>query len=475
MHPETPRPPNGHHLGHHRFSRPEHHGRHSAPPPVTVLSPGHLTSTSAWGPASPSTTTWDPASPSTTLWGSASPTATIPDRVAPRPLTRYRPVATPAPPVRPRPKAAPPRPRRNDQDGKLDLPPLRADTMRVTVLIPAHNEAKQITETIASLRRQERPPDHIIVIADNCTDATAAFAQLCGVEIVGTRGNKHKKAGALNQVLDRFLPIFGPDDAIMVMDADSALDPGFIRHGVDYLASGRYAAVGGTFTGKPGGGAVGMFQRNEYARYARDVRRLQGKALVLTGTATIFRATTLQEVVAARRGRRLPGLPHVYDVRVLTEDNELTLAILHLGFRILCPKECTLTTEVMPTWRDLARQRLRWKRGALENLIDYGWTPITRPYWARQLLSLIGILVITAYLSSLVYSAIWLGGIRISPLWAGVTIIFMVERVVTVRRRGPVQMALAGTIVVEMIFDVFLQIVQARAFWQAAWRKERKW
>ncbi|MER7543555.1 glycosyltransferase family 2 protein [Spirillospora sp. NPDC127506] len=316
----------------------------------------------------------------------------------------------------------------------------------MTVLIPAHNEAKQITETIASLRRQERPPDHIVVIADNCTDATAAFAQLCGVEIVGTRGNEHKKAGALNQVLDRLLPILGPEDAIMVMDADSALDPGFIRHGIDYLADGRYAAVGGTFTGKPGG-----------------------------GTATIFRATTLQEVVAARRSKRLPGLPHVYDVRVLTEDNELTLAILHLGFRILCPPECTLTTEVMPTWRELAQQRLRWKRGALENLVDYGWTPITRPYWGRQLLSLIGILVITAYLSSLVYSAIWLGGITISPIWAAVTVIFMVERVVTVRQRGKFQMALAATIVVEMVFDVFLQIVQARAFWQAAWRKERKW
>ncbi|TDD94518.1 glycosyltransferase family 2 protein [Actinomadura rubrisoli] len=347
--------------------------------------------------------------------------------------------------------------------------------MRVTVLIPAHNEAKQITETIASLRGQERRPDQIVVIADNCTDATAAFAQLCGVEIVGTRGNRHKKAGALNQVLDRLLPIFGPNDAIMVMDADSALDPGFIRHGVGYLATGRYAAVGGTFTGKPGGGAVGMFQRNEYARYARDVRRLQGKALVLTGTATIFRATTLQEVVAARREGRLPGLPHVYDVRVLTEDNELTLAILHLGFRILCPMECTLTTEVMPTWRDLARQRLRWKRGALENLVDYGWTPITRPYWGRQLLSLIGILVIAAYLASLAYSAIWLGGIKLIPLWAGVTVIFMIERVVSVRQRGAVQMALASTIVVEMIFDVFLQMVQARAFWQAAWRKERKW
>jgi cellulose synthase/poly-beta-1,6-N-acetylglucosamine synthase-like glycosyltransferase len=347
--------------------------------------------------------------------------------------------------------------------------------MRVTVLIPAHNEADQINETIASLRRQQRPPDCIIVIADNCTDLTAAFAHLCGVEIVGTRNNRHKKAGALNQVLDLLLPVYGPDDAIMVMDADSALDPGFIKHGVEYLASGRYAAVGGTFTGKQGGGIVGMFQRNEYARYARDVRRLDGKALVLTGTATLFRATTLKEVVAARQTGDLPGKPHVYDVRVLTEDNELTLAILHLGFRIICPKECTLTTEVMSTWGDLFRQRLRWKRGALENLHDYGWTLITRPYWGRQLLSLIGIIVIFTYLASVGYSALFLGGIRLSPIWSAVTVIFMVERVVTVRQRGPLQMALAATIVVEMTFDVFLQFVQAKAFWEAAWRTERKW
>ncbi|WP_205647943.1 glycosyltransferase family 2 protein [Actinomadura rubteroloni] len=446
----------------HRFARPA-----PAEPPRArrPAASGHLASPAARGTRTPSAT------------------VTVPD------VTPFVPVAPPRPPAPPAPahRVAPQgtghrtaarharRADRDDSDGKRNLPRLDPAEMRVTVLIPAHNEAKQITETIASLRLQRRPPDHIVVIADNCTDDTAGLAQLCGVEIVGTRGNKHKKAGALNQVLDSLLPIFGPQDAVMVMDADSALDSGFIHNGVEYLATGRYAAVGGTFTGKPGGGLVGMFQRNEYARYARDVRRLQGKALVLTGTATIFRATTLQEVVAARKDERLPGLPHVYDVRVLTEDNELTLGILHLGFRILCPPECTLTTEVMPTWKQLAQQRLRWKRGALENLIDYGWTPITRSYWGRQLLSLIGILVITAYLASVAYSAIWLGGIRLSPIWGAVTVIFMVERVVTVRQRGKTQMAVAATIFIEMVFDVFLQIVQARAFWQAAWRKERKW
>jgi cellulose synthase/poly-beta-1,6-N-acetylglucosamine synthase-like glycosyltransferase len=342
------------------------------------------------------------------------------------------------------------------------------------VLIPAHNEVKQITETIASLRLQERLPDHIVVIADNCNDPTAAISALCGVEVVATRDNTHKKAGALNQVLDRLLMACEARDVIMVMDADSSLDPGFIKTGVEYLASGKYAAIGGTFTGKPGGGLVGMFQRNEYARYARDVRRLDGQALVLTGTATLFRAGVLQEVVHARRQGKLPGQPAVYDVRVLTEDNELTLAILHRGFRILCPPGCTLTTEVMSTWGDLFRQRLRWKRGALENLTDYGWTPITRTYWGRQALSLLGIVVIFTYLVTLVWSIV-VGGLHFSPVWIGVTVIFMVERIVSVRQRGGLQMAIAATIWIEMIFDVFLQFAQAKAFWETLLKKERTW
>ncbi|MGP3956104.1 glycosyltransferase family 2 protein [Nonomuraea sp. 3N208] len=367
------------------------------------------------------------------------------------------------------------RPTSRRYDGKTSLPWTPIDRMRVTALIPAHNEAGQIAESIDSLRFQTRPPDRVIVIADNCFDATADIARGRGAEVYETVGNVHKKAGGLNQVLDRLLHFLGPDDAILVMDADSALDRGFVQAGLAYLSGGRYAAVGGTFTGKDGGGFVGMLQRNEYVRYARDVRRLQGKALVLTGTATLFRALTLQQVVAARRAGRLPGAGHVYDVRVLTEDNELTLAILHLGLRILAPRECTLTTEVMPTWRELFRQRLRWKRGALENLTDYGWTKVTRPYWGRQLLSLIGVVVVFLYLGTVVGSIAVTGDLRIQPVWVAITVIFMVERVVTVRARGPRQMLLAGLLFVEMVFDVFLQIVQAKAFWEAAWHRERKW
>ncbi len=52
---------------------------------------------------------------------------------------------------------------------------------------------------------------------------------------------------------------------------------------------------------------------------------------------------------------------------------------------MVSPRECPVVTELMPTWRTLWGQRLRWQRGALENLGAYGLTRQTFRYWAQQL------------------------------------------------------------------------------------------
>jgi cellulose synthase/poly-beta-1,6-N-acetylglucosamine synthase-like glycosyltransferase len=94
-----------------------------------------------------------------------------------------------------------------------------------------------------------------------------------------------------------------------------------------------------------------------------------------------------------------PGDQRLYDTRVLTEDNGLSLALWHLGYKIVSPKQCTLSPEVMEGWADLAKQRIRWKRGALENCRQYGLTRITLEYWYRQILSAIGIVAMRSICS----------------------------------------------------------------------------
>ena len=346
----------------------------------------------------------------------------------------------------------------------------------LVALLPAHDEEASLAAAIASLRGQTDPPDRIVVAADNCTDRTPDIARAEGASVFVPVDNEHKKAGALNQALDELLPTLEADDLVLVMDADCLLDPDFLATARSHLRDPRYGGVGGVFRGGPGGGLVGTFQRNEYARYARDVRRLKGRALVLTGTASVFPVSVLRHVMASRRAGVLPdstGAGRVYDTSVLTEDNELSLALMHLGYEILAPIECTLETEVMTTWRDLGAQRLRWKRGALENLFDYGWSSVTRPYWGRQALSVLGVLATVLYVGSLLTGLFV--GLAFHPFWLALSLIFVVERVVTVRARGWPQMLLAAPLVIEMTFDVYLQLVQGRAFAQAALGTERKW
>lgn len=353
----------------------------------------------------------------------------------------------------------------------------------IVAIIPAHNEEAGIRAAVVGLQNQTLPPTKIVVVCDNCTDKTAVYARNAGAHVMHTLNNRSKKAGALNFALARILPHCGDDDLVLIQDADSALDSNFIENAVARYIRHTHrnerplGAIGGIFRGSEGGGFVGHLQRNEYARYARDVARLNGKCLVVTGTAAVLRAKVLREISDGRLNKTLPsgdGIGGVYDTTVLTEDNELTFALLHLGYRVLSPPECTLVTEVMPDWKSLCHQRLRWKRGAIENCFQYGLTRETWRYWGRQLLTAIGVVVTAVYLCSIVLSFVFYGGIHVQLFWLGVTGIFVIERVVTVRYRGWKYMLLAATMY-EMCLDFVLQAVHAVAYTQAALRLERNW
>ena len=350
------------------------------------------------------------------------------------------------------------------------------DRRRIVAVLPAHDEEHVLPAALTSLRAQTRPADEIVVVLDRCTDGTAAVAAAHGARTVTTTAHAGRKAGALNQALAVVLPDLADDDLVLAMDADSALVPGFLAAAVARLDTHPGdGAVGGVFVGRDGGGLVGALQRNEYARYAREVARRGARATVLTGTATLFRVATLRAVAAAR-GTVLPGRSgEVYDAGALTEDNEITLAVRTLGMGTASPRACVVHTEVMTTWRDLWHQRLRWQRGALENLRAYGLTRITAPYVAKQAAMYAGIVAVALFLlATALFAAVGeLGPPR--GFWLAVTALFVVERMVTVRRRGWRAVLLAAPLVVEFGYDLFQQAVFLRAAADLAVRRVPQW
>ena len=173
--------------------------------------------------------------------------------------------------------------------------------LRCTVLIPAHDEEAVLGITLDSLAEQTRRPDRVLVIADNCTDATVEVGRSRGVDVVETVGNLEKKAGALNQQLAGMLPAADLADVVLVMDADSTITPNFLEVALGLLEQDPdLIAVGGLFFGEDGGGLIGQFQRNEYTRYQRIVARKLNRVFVLTGTASVIRSYALRTVADAR-------------------------------------------------------------------------------------------------------------------------------------------------------------------------------
>lgn len=334
------------------------------------------------------------------------------------------------------------------------------DDVRVTILVPAHNEEVSLPVTLSALLEQTRPPDRVIVVADNCTDRTVEIAQEMGFEAIESVDNTHKKAGALNQALALVLPDTTKSDVIMIMDADTSLGPDFLSAGVErFKQSPELAAVGGVFYGEGGHGLIGQFQRNEYTRYSLQIRSRHGRVFVLTGTATMFRADALLDVAAAR-GTYIPGATGcVYDIAALTEDNELTLALKSLGATMVSPSECTVTTELMPSWKNLWVQRKRWQRGALENLSEYGITRATIRYWGQQVGIGYGTIALNLALLLMFITIVSVDEWIWFPFWLIVGVVFIAERVITVWKGGWRARLLAASLFPELGYDVYLQIV----------------
>ena len=349
-------------------------------------------------------------------------------------------------------------------------------TVKLTVLVPAHNEELTIETSLASLWNQTRRPDRVVVVADNCSDATADIARGSGADVFTTVGNAEKKAGALNQILARLLPGIDERDVIMVMDADSVITPDFLATALGRLeAEPDLIAVGGVFNGEPGGGIVGQLQRNEFSRYQRYISRHKGKVFVLTGTSSIIRAYAL-DAVAEARGSLIPGHQgQVYDTLALTEDNELTLALKTLGATMVSPRECQVITEIMPDLRALWRQRSRWQRGALENIGAYGLTRTTALYWRQQVGIGYGTVALNAYLLLMLITVLAADGFEMQWFWAIIGCIFIVERIVTVAAQGWRGVLLAAPLVIELGYDLILQAVYVKSLIDIATGRKSGW
>lgn len=95
----------------------------------------------------------------------------------------------------------------------------------VAVLVPAHNEAAGIAATLRCLRAQLRAGDRVLVVADNCSDDTAALARQAGAEVIERSHAVDRGKGFALDFGVRHLST-RPPAMVLIVDADCLLDAG---------------------------------------------------------------------------------------------------------------------------------------------------------------------------------------------------------------------------------------------------------
>ena len=159
------------------------------------------------------------------------------------------------------------------------------------VLIPAHDEEAELPATLAAIWPQLEAGDRILVIADNCTDGTAAIAKTAGAEVFERRdADRRGKGYALAAGVDALRA--GPPDVVVVVDADCRCAAGAIDRLIRTAAAlGR--PVQATYILKPPPDAAATARLSAWAVRVknlvrpRGLRRL-GLPCLLTGSGMAF-------------------------------------------------------------------------------------------------------------------------------------------------------------------------------------------
>jgi cellulose synthase/poly-beta-1,6-N-acetylglucosamine synthase-like glycosyltransferase len=244
----------------------------------------------------------------------------------------------------------------------------RGSGMRFDVIVPAHDEAAGIGRTIASLQKLDWPREdyRIIVVADNCTDDTAAIAAASGANVL-ERHDLHQrgKGYALNfafaqSARDRWAR------AVVVVDADSETSSNLLSAIATRVASGAHAVQVHYDVLNPQASwrtrlmtiAMGAFHT-----VRSRAREHLGLSCGIRGNGWCVTHALLEQIP--------------YRAFSLTEDIEYGIDIGIQGYRVYYCDDAQVYGEMVSTAQSAGSQRQRWEQGRFQLIRERTW-PLLR-------------------------------------------------------------------------------------------------
>jgi cellulose synthase/poly-beta-1,6-N-acetylglucosamine synthase-like glycosyltransferase len=231
---------------------------------------------------------------------------------------------------------------------------------RIAVLVPAHNEAGGIAEVVAGIKEQLRDGDRLLVVADNCSDATAPLARAAGAEVTE---RFHERLRGKGYALDHGIRHLAqqPPEVLIIVDADCLLGAGALQR-IAALCAHRGRPVQALYLMHAPEEAGPMRRIAEFAWVVKNLVRPLGFQKLdgpcqLMGTGMAF---TWEQI----RGAELAN-GHI------VEDMKLGVDLARAGQApLFCPE--AMVYSFFPSSESGARtQRTRWEHGHLSVIFNY--------------------------------------------------------------------------------------------------------
>ena len=229
--------------------------------------------------------------------------------------------------------------------------------LRFDVIVPAHNEAAVIEGVVANLLKLDWPADgfRVVVVADNCTDSTAALARAAGAEVLERHDTQRRGKGYALDFAFRASRAKGWAYAVVVVDADTGVSANLLE----------------AFSARIENGAAAV-----QAHYGVLNSQASWRTRLMTIALASFhrvrsRARERLQLSCGIRGngwcithRLLRQVP--YRAFSLTEDIEYGIDLGLAGYRVHYADEAHVAALMVPGEQAARTQRRRWEDGRLQ-------------------------------------------------------------------------------------------------------------
>lgn len=234
---------------------------------------------------------------------------------------------------------------------------------KFNIIIPAHNEEIFLPRLLESLREQEYPSKlfDILVVADNCSDATAEVAVSYGARTLERIDeNRIGKGYAIRFALDNMdINLY---DAMLIIDADSIVHRETLKILNQYIQNGNKIIQCYNGVVNPD---------DSWFTRLMDVSRTVGNEIFESSKEKLGVSSHLMGNGMCFRKDAV--LEYGWDSFSVGEDWEYYAKIVKAGERVAFAKNARVFHQESATFKQATPQRMRWSSGRFEIIYKYGF------------------------------------------------------------------------------------------------------